>query len=58
MLERSIKMKKTIKVFILLFVFLALITSLLTIQKNESNKTQDYAARVPLPIPPPPNSLK
>ena len=51
-------MKKTIKVFILLFVFLALITSLLTMQKNESNKTQDYAARVPLPIPPPPNSLK
>jgi len=48
-------MKKLIKIIFLIFFALSLITCLLTIQKNESIKTQDYAARVPLPIPPPPD---
>jgi hypothetical protein len=49
-------MKKIIRLFLIVFFALTLITSILSIQNSNTSETQDYAARVPLPIPPPPKA--
>jgi hypothetical protein len=51
-------MKKVIGLSLIIFIALTLISSVLNISRSVTFKSQDYAARVPLPIPPPPNNLK
>ena len=51
-------MKKIIKIFLFVVLLFILFSSVLTITSNETVESKNYAARVPLPIPPPPENMK
>jgi hypothetical protein len=51
-------MKKLIGFALIVIITLTLISSVLSISSSETIESQDYAARVPLPIPPPPENVR
>jgi hypothetical protein len=51
-------MKKIIRIFLFVLLLFIIFSSVLSITTNENVESKNYAARVPLPIPPPPADVK
>ena len=51
-------MKKLIALGLIVFITLTLLSSVQKLSRSIMIESQDYAARVPLPIPPPPENFK